>query len=61
MTVYLRGKDRRPDQIEKGVQSVSVDGKYINIKYKPDTKRTTQWVVGVTYLADEMEIERVEA
>lgn len=58
MTVYLKGKDGRVDQVEKYVKTVSVDDKYIHIKYK---KYEYGAVVGVTYYANEMEIEKIEA
>lgn len=58
MTVYLKGKDGRADQVEKNVKTVSTDDKYINIKYKTHT-----WgiVSGVTYYKAEMEIAKIEA
>lgn len=58
MTVYLKGLDGRCDQIEKNVKSVTVDDKYINIKYK-----TCTWgiVSGVMYYKSEMVIDKVEA
>lgn len=59
MTVYLKGKDGRVDQVEKNVQTVSVDGQYINIEYTKPLK----WgiVSGVKYYKDEMEITKIEA
>ena len=58
MTVYLKGKDGRVDQVEKNVQTVSVDGQYINIEYTKPFK----WgiVSGVKYYKDEMEIAKIE-
>lgn len=58
MTVYLKGKDGRVDQVEKNVETVSVDSKYIDIRYK---RYEYGAVVGVTYYASEMEIEKIEA
>lgn len=58
MTVYLKGKEGRADQIEKNVKTVSTDDKYINVKYN-----TYTWgiVSGVTYYKDEVEIVKIEA
>lgn len=58
MTVYLKGKEGRADQIEKNVKTVSTDSRYIKIEY---TTKTWGIVSGVTYYKDEMEIVKVEA
>lgn len=58
MTVYLRGLNGRLDQVEKNVESISIDNDYIKIKYKQPYK----WgiVSGVAYFANEMVISKVE-
>ena len=58
MTVYLKGKNGRVDQVEKNVVAIAVDEEYINLKYN-----VLQWgiVSGVSYPKDEMEIEKVTA
>lgn len=58
MTVYLKGKDGRLDQVEKNVAKVSVDSRYIHIDYTKPLK----WgiVSGVQYYKGEMEIAKIE-
>ena len=58
MTVYLKGKNGRADQVEKNVEQVSEDDRYIHIRYKTHT-----WgiVSGVAYYKDEMKIVKIEA
>ena len=58
MTVYLKGKEGRLDQIEKDVERVSIDARYINIEYKKPYKYGL--VSGVQYYKEEMEIASIE-
>lgn len=59
MTVYLKGKDGRVDQVEKNVCKVSEDSKYIHIEYTKPFK--WEIVSGVKYYKAEMEIAKIEA
>lgn len=61
MTVYLKGLGTHLDQVEKDVQSIKVTDKHIVIRYEPLSQYHHPLVTGVTYYADEMKIERVEA
>lgn len=58
MTVYLKGKDGRLDQVEENVKEVWAEDGLIHIKYEDH-----KWgiVSGVAYFTDEMEISKIEA
>lgn len=57
MTVYLKGKNGRVDQVETNVQAIIADRDYIEIRYDG----TYGSVVGVTYSTTDMEIEKIDA
>lgn len=58
MTVWLKGKDGRANQIEQDVKKVYEEDGMIHIRYNDN-----KWgiVAGTSYYKDEMEIEKVEA
>lgn len=58
MTVYLKGLNGRCNQVEKDVKSIQVKKDTIEIKYM---KHKWGLVSGVTYSADEMEVEKIMA
>lgn len=58
MTVYIKGHNGRVDQVEKDVERILIDDKFINIEYMHPLKYGI--VSGVAYYKDEMEIVKIE-